>query len=247
MKLAGQTAVVTGASRGIGKAIALALARAGANVAVNYKEAQAAAEAVAAEIRDMGRLAVAVRADVARLDDVRALAQAAETALGPVEILVNNAGILRDNYVTFMKDEEWNRVLDTCLKGSFHAIKAMGREMVRRQRGRIVNIASDAGLMGDLMRANYVSAKAGLIGLTKAVAREFAATGVTVNAVAPGVIATDMTADMNEGKKSRQLERIPQKRFGTPEDVAALVVFLASEEAAYITGQVIGVDGGLNM
>ena len=247
MKLAGRTAVVTGASRGIGKAIALALAREGARVVVNYRNSQAAAEAVVSEIRALGREAVAVQADVGSFDDVKRLAQAALDAFGGVDILVNNAGLARDNYVTFMKDEDWNSVLETCLKGAFHGIKVFGREMARRKAGRIVNISSDAGLMGDLMRANYSAAKAGLIGLTKAVAREFAASGVTVNAVAPGLIETDMTAGTDGEKKARQLDRIPAKRFGTPEEVAALVVFLASDDSRYITGQVICVDGGLNM
>ncbi len=247
MKLTGKTAVVTGASRGIGKAVALALAGHGARVVVNYLNNQAAAEAVVSEILGLGQEAVAVRADVGCLDDMKLLAQTALDRFGRIDILVNNAGLVRDNYVTFMKDEEWDSVVDTCLKGSFHGIKVVGREMMRQKSGRIVNISSDAGLMGDMMRANYAAAKAGLIGLTKAVAREFAGSGITVNAVAPGVIATDLTAGMTEAKKARQLEWIPQKRFGTPEDVAALVVFLVSDEAGYITGQVVCVDGGLNM
>ncbi len=247
MKLVGKTAVVTGASRGIGKAVALALARHGARVVVNYLNNQVAAEAVVAEILGFGQQAVAVQADVAKLDDMKRLAQTALDQFGRIDILVNNAGLVRDNYVTFMKDDEWTSVVDTCLKGAFHGIKVMGREMMRQKSGRIITISSDAGLMGDMLRANYASAKAGLIGLTKAVAREFAASGITVNAVAPGVIATDLTTGMTEAKKLKQLELIPQKRFGTPDDVAALVVFLATDDAGYITGQVISVDGGLNM
>ncbi len=247
MKLAERTAIVTGSSRGIGRAIALALAAQGARVVVNYRTRQAEAEAVAAEIVAAGGEALVVGADVSRLDEVKRLSEAALQRFGRIDILVNNAGLVRDNYITFMKDEEWNEVVDTVLKGAFYGIKVMGREMARRKAGRIINISSDAGIMGDLMRANYAAAKAGLIGLTKTAAREMAASGITVNAVAPGLIETDMTAGMPEAKRAKQLEGIPQKRFGTPADVAAVVTFLASEEAGYITGQVISVDGGLNM
>jgi 3-oxoacyl-[acyl-carrier protein] reductase len=157
-----------------------------------------------------------------------------------------NAGIVRDNYLTFMKEEEWNDVLDTDLKGAFHCIKVVGKEMMKQKAGRIVNIASDAGLMGDLMRANYASAKAGLLGLTKTAAREFAAHGITVNAVSPGIIETDMIAGIAETRRSKQLQTIPQARFGKPEEVANAVVFLASDDAGYITGEVLCVDGGLH-
>lgn len=247
MKLTGKTAVVTGSSRGIGRAIALALAAQGAGVVVNYRARQAEAEAVADEIRAAGGQAAVVGADVSRLDDVKRLADEAMKRFGRIDILVNNAGLVRDSYIAFMKDEEWDDVVDTVLKGAFYGIKVMGREMARRKAGRIINISSDAGLMGDLMRANYASAKAGLIGLTKTAAREMAGSGVTVNAVAPGLIETDMTAGMPEARRAKQLDMIPQKRFGMPADVAAAVAFLASDEAGYITGQVISVDGGLNM
>jgi 3-oxoacyl-[acyl-carrier protein] reductase len=247
MNLAGKTAIVTGSSRGIGRAIALALAARGCRLVVNYRTRQAEAEAVAAEIAAAGGEALVVGGDVSRLDDVKRLAESALQRFGRIDILVNNAGLVRDNYIAFMKDEEWNEVVDTVLKGAFYGIKVMGREMVRRKAGRIINISSDAGLMGDLMRANYAAAKAGLIGLTKTAAREMAGSGVTVNAVAPGLIETDMTAGLPEARRTKQLEMIPQKRFGTPADVAACVAFLASDEAGYITGQVLSVDGGLNM
>ena len=247
MELSGRAAIVTGASRGIGRAIALRLGAAGAHVVVNYAQAAEAAETVAAAIRAGGPQAVTVCADVRRLEEVRALVARTKELFGRVDILVNNAGIMRDNYLTFMKDEEWNDVIDVDLKGAYYCIKAAGREMLRQKSGRIVNISSDAGLLGDLMRANYAAAKAGLIGLTKTAAREFAAAGVTVNAVAPGIIDTDMTADMAETRRAKQLERIPLGRFGRAEDVAEAVAFLVSDAARYLTGQVLCVDGGLHI
>lgn len=246
LRLSGRVAIVTGASRGIGRAIALALGAEGAQVTINYLHAADAAESVVAALRDMGRQGLAFKADVRNLDEVKAMVARTKETFGRVDILVNNAGLLRDNYVTFMKDDEWTEVLDVNLKGAYHGIKAVGREMMRQKYGRIVNISSDAGLLGDLMRANYASAKSGLLGLTRTVAREFAPSGITVNAVCPGIIDTEMTAGMAETRRVKQMESIPMGRFGRPEEVAQVVLFLALESSGLITGQTVCVDGGLH-
>ena len=247
MSVDGRVAVVTGSSRGIGRAIALALAREGADVVVNYCQQAAAAEEVAEAITGLGRRALAVQADVREPEQVKAMFKQAKEALGGVHILVNNAGITRDNYLAFMSETEWDEVVDTSLKGAFLCTKAASRLMTRARWGRVINISSDAALLGDMQRGNYCAAKAGLLGLTRATARELARQGITANAIAPGIVETALTADLPEAKREAMLGLIPLHRFGQPDDVAALTVFLAGESAAYITGQVFCVDGGLNL
>jgi 3-oxoacyl-[acyl-carrier protein] reductase len=239
--LAGKTAFVTGSTRGIGHAIARALHAAGAKVAVVGRD-QARAEAVAAEL---GERAAGVACDVARADQVEAAIAAAERALGPIDILVNNAGLTRDNILLRLTDADWNAVLDANLKGAFHTTRAVIKGMMKRRAGRIVNITSIVGLTGNKGQANYAASKAGLIGFTKSVAKEYASRGVLANCVAPGFIETDMTAALPDEARATLLQDIALGRLGRPEDVAGAVLFLASDLAGYITGQVLVVDGGM--
>ncbi len=245
--LSGKTAVVTGGSRGIGRAIAMRLAEQGADVCISYRGNAAAAEEVTAAITALGRTGVAVQGDVAEMDAAKALIEAALEALGKIDILVNNAGITRDDLIMRMKPEDWNDVIDTNLSGTFWTIKAATRPMMKARSGRIINITSVSGQAGQMGQANYSSAKAGLIGLTKATARELASRGITCNAVAPGFVLTELTADLDPKLLDGIKEATPLGRFASPEEIAAAVAFLASDEAAYITGQVLAVDGGLVM
>jgi 3-oxoacyl-[acyl-carrier protein] reductase len=245
--LTGKTALVTGGSRGIGRAIVRRLAAQGADVAFSFKGNQVAADATAADVEALGRRSVAIQADARSQEGADALVKAVLEAFGKVDILVNNAGITRDNLIMRMGADEWTEVLDTNLSGAFYALKAVTRPMLKARAGRIVNITSVSGQAGQMGQANYSSAKAGLIGLTKAAARELASRGITVNAVAPGFVLTELTAGLPDALKEEITARTPLGRFGTTEEIANAVAFLASDEAAYITGQVLAVDGGLVM
>lgn len=246
MRLEDRVALVTGGGRGIGKAIALALAKEGADIVAcdinleNLKE-------VAAEVEKMGRKILILKADVSKVSEVEEMVKKALDKFTKIDILVNNAGITRDNLIVRMSEEEWDQVLDINLKGAFNCLKAVARPMMKQRSGRIINIASVVGMMGNPGQANYAASKAGIIGLTKSAAKELASRGINVNAIAPGFIKTAMTEALDDEIKERLTSQIPLKRLGEVKDVANLVVFLASNDASYITGEVIKVDGGMLM
>ncbi|MFF5993282.1 3-oxoacyl-[acyl-carrier-protein] reductase [Lysinibacillus sp. KU-BSD001] len=247
MSLTGKTAVVTGGSRGIGRAICIELAKQGVNVVVNFSGSEEKAKAVVAEVEALGAKAMAVQANVADSDAVEAMMKQAVEAFGSLDILVNNAGITRDNLLMRMKEQEWDDVIDTNLKGVFLCTKAVTRQMMKQRAGRIINISSIVGVAGNPGQANYVAAKAGVIGLTKTCAQELASRNILVNAIAPGFITTEMTDSLPEELKESMLKQIPLAKLGQPEDIAKAVVFFASENANYITGQTLHIDGGLVM
>jgi len=247
MNLEGKVAVVTGGGRGIGQAVSLRLASLGAKVIVNYVNRPEPALETVARIEAAGGKARALQFDVADSNAVQEIMQTIATDEGRLDILVNNAGITRDGLLMKMKEDDWDAVLDTNLKGAFSCIKAVSRVMMKQRMGRIVNISSVIGFTGNAGQVNYASAKAGLIGLTKSVAREFASRGVTVNAVAPGYIETEMTGGLSEELTAKIMTQIPLARLGNPDDVAAAVAYLVSDEAAYVTGQCLHVNGGMYM
>ena len=246
--LSGKAALVTGGSRGLGRAIALALAGQGADVGVNYRGNADAANEVVAKIKQLGRDAIAIQGDTsAGREACEAIVKAALDHFGKIDILVNNAGITRDNLLMRMDEDEWNAVISTNLAGPFWMCRAIARPMMKQRSGRIINMSSVAGRMGNAGQANYASAKAGLIGLTKTVARELASRGVTANAIAPGLIETELTADLPEQARQFVITSTPVGYIGSVDDVAAAAVYFASDESRYVTGQVLGVDGGMAM
>ena len=247
MILQGKNALVTGASRGIGRAIAIELAKQGANVAVNYAGSEAKAQEVVEEIEKMGLKSLKIQADVANEVHVKEMVKAVTSHFGSLDILVNNAGVTKDNLLMRMKEAEFDQVINTNLKGVFVCTKAVTRQMMKQRSGKIVNVASIVGVTGNPGQANYVAAKAGVIGLTKTTAKELASRNIYVNAVAPGFISTDMTDQLTEEQRAGMLALIPLAKLGTPGEVANVVRFLASDDASYITGQTIHIDGGMVM
>ena len=245
--LEGKIALVTGASRGIGRQIALTLGREGAAVIVNYNGSAAKAEEVVNEITAAGGKAEAIQCNVADFDKCAGLMAGILKQYGRLDILVNNAGITRDNLLMKMSEEDFDAVIQTNLKGVFNCVKHVSRQMLKQKSGRIINISSVSGVLGNAGQANYCAAKAGVIGITKSAARELASRGITVNAVAPGFIATEMTDVLSDSVKAAATEQIPMKHFGSTQDIAETVAFLASDKAGYITGQVLSVDGGMAM
>ena len=245
--LNGRVAIVTGGSRGIGRAIAIELASCGAKMVINYNRSAEAAQEVVERIQAAGGEATATKGDVGNMDMAQNIVETALSSFGRVDILVNNAGITRDTLLMRMSENDWDVVLDTNLKGAFNCIKCVTKTMIKQRYGRIINVTSVSGLIGNAGQANYCAAKAGMVGLTKAAAKELASRNITVNAVAPGFVETDITAVLSEDLKKSILSMTPVGRWGKPEDVACAVTFLASEEAGFITGHVLSVDGGLAM
>ena len=245
--LSGKIAVVTGAGRGIGRAIALQFAELGAKVVVNYRNSITQVEELLTAIKNAGGEAFAVRADISREEEAKSLINATVEHYGRVDVLVNNAGITRDNLLMRMTEEEFDSVMNTNLKGTFFCLKHAAAVMLKQRSGRIINISSVVGITGNIGQVNYAASKAGVIGMTKSAARELASRGITVNAVAPGFIQTDMTDGLPDKVKEASLASIPLKRYGTVREIAGAVSFLASEAAGYITGQVLQVDGGMVM
>ena len=243
--LEGKVALVTGASRGIGRAIALALAEEKATVIINYNGSKERAEETLSKVRSSGADGMVVQCDVSDMAAVDAMVKEAVKTYGHLDILVNNAGITRDNLIMKMSEEDFDAVINANLKSCFNTIKAVSRQMLKQRAGRIINIASVSGILGNAGQANYAASKAGVIGLTKTMARELASRGITVNAIAPGFVDTDMTQALSDSVKEAATAQIPLKRFGKPEDIAYMAAFLASERASYITGQIISVDGGM--
>ncbi|BAM47664.1 3-oxoacyl-[acyl-carrier-protein] reductase [Amphibacillus xylanus] len=246
-KMTQKVALVTGASRGIGRAIALELAQRGYDVAINYAGSEDKAKEVAASVQQLGRKAIVVKADVTNESDVKSMVKSVITELGSIDILVNNAGITRDNLLIRMKEDEFDQVINTNLKGVFLCMKAASRPMMKQRTGKIINISSVVGISGNPGQMNYVAAKSGVIGMTKTAAKELASRNILVNAVAPGFIDTDMTEQLDDSIRAELLKLIPLERLGKAEDVAKVVAFLASDDANYITGQTIQVDGGMVM
>lgn len=247
MNLTGKVALVTGASRGIGQATAVELAKAGADIIVNYIGSETVAQETVDKIESLGRKALKIKADVSNADEVQAMVEEAHAAFGHIDILVNNAGITRDGLLIRMKDSDWDDVLNINLKGVYLVSKAVAKIMVKQRSGRIINMTSVSGVTGNVGQANYAAAKAGVIGFTKTCAKELAARGITVNAVAPGFIETAMTDVLPEKIKEGIAATVPFGRMGQPEEIASVVTFLASDFASYITGQVLNVDGGMVM
>lgn len=247
MILNSKVAIVTGASRGIGREIALTLAESGADVVINYNGNKERAEQVASEVEKLGRKALVIQADVSSSEEVEKLISSTVDYFGKIDILINNAGITRDNLIIRMKEEDWDKVIDTNLKSVFLLSKSVSRLMMKQKSGKIINISSVVGILGNAGQANYVAAKSGVIGLTKSLARELAPRGINVNAIAPGYIETDMTDELNEEIKAKISEQIPLMKIGKPKDIANAAKFLVSDDAAYMTGQIIHVDGGMAM